>query len=146
MIDPEQKEKFLDGIREYPNITVMATRCGISKATVFRWKKEDPDFAKQVRAAMSEGRGTITDLAEGKLIGAIKKGEKWAILEWLATHTKTYFKPRKAYPAPPYFREIKTVNFSVTPDVSPGDLEEFIRWRKDRKTILPPSPPTSTPS
>ncbi len=111
MIDPELKQKFLDELSERPIISVVAKRLGISKATIYRWRKEDVGFAKELRSALSEGRGSITDLAEGKLIGAIQKSEKWAIQMWLEAHAKRFYKPRKAMA--PAGRVLHTVNLKV---------------------------------
>ena len=113
MIDPELKQKFLDELRERPIVSVVAKRLGISKATIYRWRKEDDVFAKELRSALSEGRGSITDLAEGKLIGAIQKSERWAIQMWLEAHAKRFYKPRKALSAPPSGRVLHTVNIVV---------------------------------
>src|SRR5665213_267241 len=113
MIDLELKQKFLDELRDRPNISVAAKRVGIAKATVYRWRKDDADFKKELQAALTEGREGITDLAEGKLIGAIHKGEKWAILTWLEAHTKRFYKPRGVYAAPKHQRILQTVRLEV---------------------------------
>jgi hypothetical protein len=119
MIDPELKQKFLDELCERPIVTIAAKRLGISKATIYRWRNEDPDFASQFKSCLSEGRVTITDLAEGKLIGAIQKGERWAIMGWLDANTKRYRKPRKPLPVPPLHRTLSTVQIQViNPDGS----------------------------
>jgi hypothetical protein len=122
MIDPELKQKFLDELCERPIVTIAAKRLGISKATVYRWRNEDPDFASQFKRCLAEGRGTITDLAEGKLIGAIQKSERWAVMGWLEANTKRYRKPRKPLPVPPLHRIISAVQVQVVnPDGSYRD-------------------------
>lgn len=96
MLDPNDKRKFLELLQELPNVSVVAKRVGISKATIYRWRKEDETFKKAMAKVLKIGRENINDLAESKLISAIHKGERWAIQTWLEFNDDRYYKPRKA--------------------------------------------------
>ena len=66
------KEKFLELLRESPVILAACKRLGISKATFFRWKDDDKEFAKQAEDAVTEGNDFVTDMAEVQMNSLIK--------------------------------------------------------------------------
>jgi len=115
MLDPEVKQKLLEQLEDIPIISVAAKRAGVSKATVYRWKAEDKGFAKEVSQALKVGRDGLVDLAEGKLIAAVQKGEKWAILTILESHADRYYKPRKAKAIEPGYKGIAAIHIHTDP-------------------------------
>lgn len=142
MIDPELRQKFLDELRERPNISVTAKRLNISKATIYRWRDEDKEFALSLKEALGTGREGITDLAESKLIAAIQRGERWAIQTWLEAHEKRFYKPRKAMPAPPTQRVITTMQLQVVnSDGSYKDDKGVWRNHADNNAAIKPELP-----
>lgn len=113
MVTPDDKTKFLAELEEIPIPSVACKRVGISKASIYRWKKDDPDFRKSMEEAIVIGRDNITDLGEGKLVSLMKDGNFRAIKYWLESNNKRYYRPRKPYSAPPSHRVIHTVDFTV---------------------------------
>lgn len=111
MVSPDDKTKFLAELEEIPIPSVACKRVGISKASIYRWKKDDPEFRKAMEEAISRGRENINDLGEGKLISLMKDGNFRAIKYWLESNDKRYYQPRRAVRAPS--RDIHTVNFRV---------------------------------
>ena len=95
MVYPDEKQKFLDALKELPIISVVCKRVGISKASIYRWKKEDSDFADKLAEVQTEGRDVVTDIAEGQLVAAIRRGEKWAVTYWLENNAKRYYRPKR---------------------------------------------------
>lgn len=102
MISKDDKNKFLEELKEVPIVSVAAKRCGISKATIYRWKKST-SFSKKLQDALTIGRRSISDLAESQLLVCVKNGEPWAIRYLLESNDRRYYRPRKAIspPAPP---------------------------------------------
>lgn len=96
MVSDEEKEKFLAALREQPIVSVVCKRFGISKASIYRWREEDLDFKKKFNDALESGKEVVNDLAESKLIAAIQRGERWAIVYWLEFNKRLYYKPRRA--------------------------------------------------
>jgi hypothetical protein len=113
MITPNDKEKFLTELEQTPFPSIACKRVGISKATIYRWRKEDTKFRKDMDDAMEAGRETITESAEAHTVMLIKKGEFRAIRLWLENNTTRYYKPKKAIPAPRTERIISTVNVHI---------------------------------
>lgn len=85
-----QKAALVDQLRKTPIVQIACEKLGIGRATFYRWKQEDGAFAKQVDAAISEGRLMINDLAESQLIGAVKDRDMRAIMYWLKHHHTDY--------------------------------------------------------
>lgn len=79
-----EKAKFLQALRHTPIIQLASQQAGFpSRATYYRWRKEDLEFAKDCDGAIAEGVDLINDLAETKLISAIKEQNFNAISFWL---------------------------------------------------------------
>jgi hypothetical protein len=90
MVSRESKDKFLDVLRKTPIVQLACDRSAISRASLYRWKKTSPKFAKEVEQAISEGNGLITDIAESQLLQAIKEKNITAIMFWLKHHHASY--------------------------------------------------------
>ena len=60
------------------------------RATYYRWRKEDEDFATACEEAIEQSSGLINDMAESQLISAIKEKNMTAIIYWLKHHHPKY--------------------------------------------------------
>lgn len=78
-----QRESLIEHLRKTPIVQVCCDKVGISRATFYRWKKENKSFAGKVDSAILEGCQLINDFAEGRLIEAIKDQNISAIFYWL---------------------------------------------------------------
>lgn len=85
-----QKSALIEQLRRTPIIQVACEKTGIGRASYYRWRKDDPDFAKACDEAMAEGVELVSDLAESKLIGAIKEQNHSAISFWLRHRHPAY--------------------------------------------------------
>lgn len=86
----EMKAAFLEQLAKTPVVHICCEKIEISRATYYRWKAEDAEFAKKVDAAMFQGRLMVNDLAESQLIGAVKDRDMRAIMYWLKHHHADY--------------------------------------------------------
>lgn len=86
----KNKENLIEQLRTIPVIQVACQKAGIGRATYYRWCGEDKDFKKRADEALNEGTFFINDLAESKLISAIKDGNMTAIIYWLKNHHPPY--------------------------------------------------------
>ncbi len=85
---------FIEQIEKVPNISVACEKVGLSRNTVYRWCKDDPEFKKRLDEALHKGTDSINDLAESKLVSHINNGNMRAIQYWLDNHKKEYLRPR----------------------------------------------------
>ncbi len=90
MISEKEKQLLLDNLRQIPLVEVACKKSNISRATFYRWKKEDKEFAKAVEEAMFEGENLITDMSESQLISLIKDRNFQAVQLWLRVHHPKY--------------------------------------------------------
>ncbi len=90
-----EKNKFLNELRDVPVVSIICKRTGISKSTVYRWLKNDKGFRIKFNEALGIGRDSISDLAESTIINAMRKGSLRAAEYWLSTNAKRYYQPRK---------------------------------------------------
>ncbi len=88
--DTKTKALIIEQLKKTPVIETSCQKIGITRMTLSRWKKADPDFAKQIIDAIVEGRLLVNDLAEHQLIGAVKEQNMPAIVYWLKNHHQDY--------------------------------------------------------
>lgn len=86
----EQKNKIIEEIRNVYIPSIACQKTGISRATLYRWMIDDYEFGREFKKSQVEGRSTINDLAESKLIGRIKNDDIKAATFWL-THMHPNF-------------------------------------------------------
>ncbi len=88
-----QKKALIEQLKKTPIVQVACEKFGIGRATYYRWRKEDHDFAKESCASIQEGVELMSDMAESQLLSAIKAGNLTAIIFWLK-HRHTSYKQR----------------------------------------------------
>lgn len=86
----QSKQLLIEQLRKNPIVQIACEKTGVSRASFYRWKEEDAEFAKAVDDAVSDGRLLINDLAETQLIGAVKDRNFSAIMYWLKHHHPSY--------------------------------------------------------
>ncbi|MCL5094345.1 MAG: hypothetical protein M1355_04405 [Patescibacteria group bacterium] len=84
------KKLILEDLRTAPVIQLSCDRAGVSRATFYRMKKSDKKFAQAADEALLEGRMTINDLAESRLMAAIQSGNLTSVMYWLNHNHSQY--------------------------------------------------------
>lgn len=69
-----EKSQFLEQLRKTPIIEVACQKMNVSRATIYRWRKDDAAFDFAFNEAMYQGRETTNDIVESSLLMAIQKG------------------------------------------------------------------------
>jgi hypothetical protein len=82
--------KFLEEMRKVPIVQVACEKVGISRNTVYRWLKEDKQFAKDFTEAETAGVEFVNDMSESQLLQLIKDRKFPAIRLWLTNHHKRF--------------------------------------------------------
>jgi hypothetical protein len=86
----KEKKLLLERLHKTPIIQFACEQTGVARATFYRWRKEDPEFNKDVASALKEGSDFVCDLAESQLLSAIKDKNMTAIIFWLKNHSQIY--------------------------------------------------------
>jgi len=90
--DRVQKE-FLEELKQIPVVQIACKKCNVSRNSVYRWRKEDKEFAKHMDEAIQEGEDVMSDLGESQLLTLMKEKNFPAIKFWLS-HRNPKFKKR----------------------------------------------------
>ena len=64
------KALLIEQLKKTPIVQIACEKVNVSRATLYRWKDEDPVFAKDVDDAIVDGHLMVNDLAESQLIRA----------------------------------------------------------------------------
>lgn len=86
----ELKRAVVEQLKETPIIIVACRKSGVSRATYYRWRNEDPEFSVAVNSALKEGIELINDLSESQIIQLIKERKLPAISLWLKHNSPRY--------------------------------------------------------
>lgn len=133
-----EKTKFLDALRKTPIIQLASQQAGLpSRATYYRWRKDDPEFAKACDEAIGEGVELISDLAETRLVTAIKDGDFNAIRFWLKNRDPDYAEKLQIQ------AKVEAVDKPLTPEQE-AVIRHAIRLAQIKPTYVE-QPPTILP-
>jgi hypothetical protein len=86
------KNKFLKELEKTPIVQVACEKTGISRNTVYRWRKEDMEFNTSMQEALSMGVELIGDYAESNILNGIRRGDLGATKYFLSHRHKGYNK------------------------------------------------------
>jgi len=111
-----QKQALLEQLKKTPIVQIACERIGISRASYYRWCKENPEFAKSADEAIIEGENMINDMSESQLISLIHDRNFPAIQLWLRVHHPKYTNKIEVE------ANVKNVSEELTPE-----QEEIIR-------------------
>jgi len=87
------KNSFLEELKKIPIVQVACEKTGISRNSIYRWKREDKKFSKAMDEALTEGEDLVNDMSESQLLTLIKEKNFSAIRFWL-NHRNPRFKDK----------------------------------------------------
>lgn len=85
-----EQRLLLEQLKKTPIVQVACEKVGIGRATFYRWKSEDTEFANLADEAIAEGSSLVNDMAESQLMSAIRDKNLPAIIFWLKHHHESY--------------------------------------------------------
>lgn len=86
----KNQELLLAQLRKTPIVELACDKIDIGRATYYRWRASDPEFAHEADEAIMEGSLLINDIAESQLMSAIREKNLTAIIFWLRNHHPSY--------------------------------------------------------
>lgn len=84
------KKAVLEQLAKLPIVQIACQKAGIGRATYYRWRIGDKQFARDADEAIDEGVQMINDLSESQLISAIKNSNFSAVRFWLQNRHRAY--------------------------------------------------------
>ncbi len=119
------KNGFLDELRKVPIVQVACEKTGISRNSVYRWKREDKTFSKDMDEALAEGEALVNDMSESQLLTLIKE-KNWSAISFWLRHRNPKFKDKVEV----------TSKFDDTGELTPSQ-SEIVRKALQLAQILP---------
>jgi len=87
------QNKFFEELRKVPIIQVACEKTGVSRNSIYRWKKEDPEFSKEMDQAISDGVAFVNDMSESQLLTMIKE-KNWSAISFWLRHRNDHYKDK----------------------------------------------------
>ena len=84
------QKQFLEELARIPIVQVACDKTSLSRNSVYRWRKEDAAFSKQMDEALAEGVDLVNDMSESQLLNMIKEKNWPAISFWLRHRNDNY--------------------------------------------------------
>jgi hypothetical protein len=84
------EKEFLDELSRVPIVQFACEKTGLSRQTIYRWRKEDKDFSKKMDQAIEDGVAFVNDMSESQLLTMIKEGKFPAVRLWLTNNHTRY--------------------------------------------------------
>ena len=84
------QNQFFEELAKVPIIQVACEKTGVSRNSVYRWRKEDKTFASKMDKALAEGVALVNDMSESQLLTLIKEKNWSAISFWLRHRNDNY--------------------------------------------------------
>lgn len=84
---------FLEELKKIPIVLVACEKSGVSRNSIYRWKREDKDFSKYMDEALAEGEALVNDMSESQLLTLIKE-KNWSAISFWLRHRNPKFKDK----------------------------------------------------
>lgn len=84
------QKQFFEELKKVPIVQVACEKTGLSRNSIYRWKKEDKEFSKKMDQAMTDGVAFVNDMSESQLLTMIKEKNWSAISFWLKHRNSNY--------------------------------------------------------
>jgi hypothetical protein len=84
------QDQFFAELMKVPIVQVACEKTGLSRNSIYRWRKDDPSFAKKMDEAIAEGVALVNDMSESQLLTLIKEKNYPAISFWLRHRNANY--------------------------------------------------------
>ena len=84
------QNQFFEELAKVPIIQVACEKTGVSRNSVYRWRKEDKTFAKKMEKAIADGVALVNDMSESQMLTMIKEKNWPAISFWLRHRNDNY--------------------------------------------------------
>ncbi len=121
------KDYFLAELRKIPIIQVACERTGVSRNSVYRWKKEDASFSAEMELALAEGEELVNDMSESQLLTLIKE-KNWSAISFWLRHRNPKYKEKVEV----------TTKIGIDDDTLSPEQEAIVKRALELATFIPP--------
>lgn len=87
------RDAFLAELKKVPIVQVACEKTGVSRNSVYRWKRDDKQFSADMEEALAEGEALVNDMSESQLLTLIKE-KNWSAISFWLRHRNPKFRDR----------------------------------------------------
>ncbi len=84
------QEQFFEELVKVPIVQIACEKIGVSRNSVYKWRKSDAVFLKKMDEAIAQGVALVSDMSESQLLTLIKEKNFSAISFWLRHRNNNY--------------------------------------------------------
>lgn len=84
------QDQFFEELTKVPIVQVACEKTGVSRNSVYRWRKDDASFCKKMDQSLKDGVALVNDMSESQLLTLIKEKNYPAISFWLRHRNDNY--------------------------------------------------------
>lgn len=84
------QNQFFEELAKVPIVQVACEKTGISRNSIYRWRKEDKEFFQKMDKALADGVALVNDMSESQMLTLIKEKNWSAINFWLRHRNDNY--------------------------------------------------------
>lgn len=84
------QDQFFVELEKVPIVQVACEKTGISRNSIYRWRKVDKAFCKKMDESLANGVALVNDMSESQLLTLIKEKNYSAISFWLRHRNDNY--------------------------------------------------------
>lgn len=84
------QDQFFAELSKVPIVQVACEKSGISRNSIYRWRREDKKFSTKMDEALAKGVALVNDMSESQLLTLIKEKNYPAISFWLRHRNDNY--------------------------------------------------------
>jgi predicted DNA-binding transcriptional regulator AlpA len=118
------QDLFLFELAKVPIVQVACEKTALSRNTVYRWRKDDTNFANKMDKALVDGVALVNDMSESQLLTLIKEKNFPAVRFWL----------NKRHPA--YRDKLEVMRTQQIDELTP-EQEATVRQALEMARIIP---------
>lgn len=127
----KDKTQFIKELRKSPLVGEVCQKLEIARATYYRWRERDAEFARKCDEALRQSSDAVSDLAESRLIAEIGVGNMKAITFWLTRRNPNYMDPLKRMEL-----EMQQQRLQHERDLAEQAKKEEGAWREQKALFL----------
>jgi hypothetical protein len=96
----DTRARFLQILAETPFVNQAAKKVGVSRAQIYRWKKDNKEFREAMSKALEDGRENLIEVSEMSLVKKIRDGDTGAT-KYFLSHNSPRYRPLRPLLPPP---------------------------------------------
>jgi len=105
------KELFMEELSKNPIIQSVCQKLNVSRATIYRWFKEDVSFKDGCNYSIIKGNDIMNDVAKHQLFNKVKEGHYRSLVYYLSRRHPEFIEKNHDYKISEWWQMFRDENF-----------------------------------